>query len=147
MRLPILAAAVASTAVSGLAQLSLVIPNGSAAADASSSTAYPWDRGASVIHVQYCYDATHFTAQGITYPIVITQLKWRANATTATTTGGTYATATIDVSTSAFDQAALTTTFATNHGPDRVNAYTGAVVALPTPAIAAPTPNIWFVDV
>jgi PKD repeat protein len=146
-RLPCLLGAFAFAAIAS-AQ-TITIPNGFASTEGNSSTAYPWNRNAAVIHVQYCFDSSHFTSQSVNFPIVINRLKWRANSTTAASTGGTYATATVDMSTAAFDQAAITTTFATNHGPNRANVYTGPVAVLATPSIPTTTPltpNIYYVD-
>src|SRR5262245_23062513 len=146
-RLSCLLGAIALAAIAS-AQ-TITIPAGFTTTEGNSSTAYPWNRNAAVIHVQYCYDSSHFTSQGITFPIVINRLKWRANSTTVASTGGTYATATVDLSTAAFDQAAITTTFAANHGPDRATVYSGAVTVLPTPSIPSTTPltpNIYYVD-
>jgi len=128
---------------------SVVIPNGLATAEGNSSTAYPWSRAAAVIHVQYCYDSTHFTNQGVNTPIMINRLKWRANSSVTATAGGTYSNVLVDISTAAVDQAALTTTFASNHGPDRANVHTGSVPVLPTPSVPTTsplTPSIYYID-
>ncbi|MBL8753497.1 MAG: PKD domain-containing protein [Planctomycetes bacterium] len=138
--------AVVALASVASAQLSLVVPNGLAATEGNSSTAYPWQRTTAVIHVQYCYDSTHFTNQGITYPIIVNNLKWRANSSTTATTGGTYSNVTIDMSTSPLDQALQTTTFANNHGANLATVYAGSVVVAPTASVPAGTPNSYYVD-
>ncbi len=140
-----LTAAIAVAAAAG-AQ-SITIPAGLANVEGNSSTAYPWSRAASVIQVQYCYDSSHFTSQGITFPILINRIKWRANSSATSYTGGTYSNVVIDCSTAAVDQAAVTTTFANNHGLDRANVYTGPATVLPHPGVPAGTPNIYYVDV
>ena len=62
--------------------------------------------------------------------------------------GGTYSNCRIDLSTASVDQAALTTTFATNHGADRANVFAGAIVVAPTPAMSSTTtPGPWYVAV
>jgi hypothetical protein len=146
LRLPLLLSLGALLNVA-IAQNTVVVPNGLAATEGNSSTAYPWSRTASVIHVQYCYDSSHFLAQGVSYPIQITQLRWRANSATTAYTGGAYANCRIDMSTAAVDQAVLSTTFASNHGADRSNVYTGSVTVAPTTSVAAGTPNAWYVTV
>ena len=75
---------------------------GAQSAEGPSSTAYPWNRNASAVRVQYIYDSTIFTNQGVTTPIRITGARWRANAAAATTTwaGTTYNNATVALSTS-----------------------------------------------
>jgi hypothetical protein len=144
-----LLALAAVTAASIAPAQALVLPAGSAGVEGDSSTAYPWNRNSSVIHVQYCYDASNFTAQGVVAPILINRLRWRANSTTVASTGGSYATAVVDLSTAAVDHAALTTVFAANHGPDRLQVYAGPVTVLPTPPVPITTPltpGIFHVD-
>lgn len=141
MRLALLTAA--SFAAFASAQSTIVIPNGFAATEGNSSTSYPWQRTASVIHVQYCYDSTHFTNQGITYPILISRLRWRANGTTTTTTGGTYNNVSVLMSTSPLDQAVQTATFANNHGANLATVFNGSVALSATPSA---TPNVYYAD-
>jgi PKD repeat protein len=124
------------------AQLSLVVPAGMAAAEGASSTAYPWGRGTGQIRVQYVYDSTHFTGQGITFPILINHLKWRANGA-AVTAGYVYSNVTVQLSSAAVDQLTPSTTFAANHGFDLAIVHAGAV-AVATPS--GTTPNDWYVD-
>src|SRR5262249_30055702 len=66
-------------AASASAQFSVVIPNGYAATEGSTSNAFPWGRTGIGLRHQCIYDSSHFTNQGITYPILITGLKWRPN--------------------------------------------------------------------
>ncbi len=125
------------------AQATVVIPNGLAAVEGNSSTAYPWGRGTAQIRVQYVYDTTHFTQQGVTYPIVINRLRWRANGGAANA-GGAYNTVQVQMSTCPVDQAAVSTTFASNHGPDLATVHNGPVTVL---AGGGTTPNNWYVDI
>ncbi len=141
MRIP-LPLAVLALAATAAAQ-TIVVPNGFAATEGNSSTAYPWQRLASVIHVQYCYDSTHFTNQGIAYPILINDLKWRTNGTTTLTTGGTYSNVVCEMSTSPLDQSAQTTTFATNHGADLATVFSGTATVQPSNGA---TPGVYYVD-
>jgi PKD repeat protein len=130
------------TAITANAQ-TIVIPNGTATTEGSSSTAYPWGRGTAEIRVQYVYDSTNFTGQGITYPIVINNLRVRANGGT-TTAGYSYTAATVLMSTCPLDYASASTTFASNHGPDVATVFQGSVtVATPSGG----TPNDWYVDI
>lgn len=119
----------------------IVVPNGSAATEGGATTAYAWGRGNQQIRVQYVYDSTHFTNQGITAPIVITQLRWRANGA-ATTAGYTYNNATVQLSSAAVDHLAPSATFASNHGPDLATVYAGPVTVATG---AGTTPNNWYV--
>jgi PKD repeat protein len=133
--------AAAALAAASLAQ-TIVIPNGLAAAEGASSTAYPWGRGNAQIRVQYVYDSSHFTAQGVTIPILINRLRYRANGATAVA-GYTYGAATVQMSTAAVDYTAPSATFASNHGLDLATVYSGPVT-VSTPA--GTTPNSYYVD-
>jgi PKD repeat protein len=142
-------AVAAAIFAAGASAQTITIPNGFAGVEGNSSTAYPWSRTTAVIHVQYCYDSTHFTNQGVTFPILVNRLKWRANSTATASTGGTYSNVVVDMSTSPLDQAAQTNTFASNHGPDRANVFTGSIAVAATPSIPTTTPltpNIFYVD-
>jgi PKD repeat protein len=126
-------------------QMTAVIPSAYAAAEASSSTSYPWNRNSANGHrIQYCYDSSLFSQAS---PILISRLRWRANGTTSTWTGVTHPNVKIDLSSATVDQAALSTTFASNHGNDRANVFSGNVVVAPSPAGGGTTPNIFYVDV
>lgn len=134
--------AVVALACTATAQFTAVIPNGTATVEGTSSTSYPWGRGNGPVRVQYIYDASHFTNQGLTYPIYITNLRWRANGG-GTTAGYLYNNATVQLSTAAVDYLTPSATFASNHGPDLQTVYTGPItVATPS----GTTPNDWLVD-
>jgi PKD repeat protein len=128
-------------AASATAQFSIVIPNGSAATEGASSNSFTWGRGSTGGVRQQCiYDSSHFTAQGITYPIFITGLKWRPNggaglSASSYSTGGTVALSTCPV-----DQTAVSTSFAANQGADLTTVYSGPVSWGAQAAQAGPTP-------
>jgi hypothetical protein len=126
-------------AASASAQFTVVVPNGMAAAEGSSSNAFPWGRGGTGLLIQCVYDSSHFTAQGITYPVLIQGLKWRPNTNVALTPS-TYTTASVSLSTSPLDQAAVSTTLANNRGTDYATVYTGPVSWAAQPAVVGPTP-------
>ena len=130
------------------AQLSVTIPAGLAAVEGNSSNAFPWNRFSSTqnLQQQMFYDSTHFTSQGIVGPIVITKLTWRANATTASWAGGTQTGCWIDLSTAAFDQAAVTTNMVSNHGADYARVYSGNVAVLPGTGNGTGVPGPVLVD-
>ncbi len=115
--------AVAAFAVASAAQSPLVIPSAAAAVDGNSSTSYPFDVANG--RFLYVYDSTHFTANGVNFPILITQIAWRANASNATWSGAT-PTMQLDLSTAPVDYAAISTTWDNNHGLDRATVYNGA---------------------
>jgi PKD repeat protein len=118
--LPRIAAAV--LLASALSAQTVVIPSAAAAADGNSSTSYPFDVANG--RFLYLYDSSHFTANGITFPILITQVSWRANAATATWTGAT-PNVQVDLSTSPLDYTAISTTWASNHGTDQATVWNG----------------------
>jgi len=148
-RLRLLLALVAVTATAVAPAQAVVLPAGSVGVEGETSTAYPWNRNSAVIRVQYCYDSSNFTAQGVITPILINRLRWRANSTVVPSAGGSYSTALVELSTAAVDQAAITTVFAANHGADRLQVYAGPVTVLATPAVPITTPltpGIFYVD-
>jgi PKD repeat protein len=140
MRFALVAAAFAAAAV---AQSPLVVPAVAAAADGNSSTTYPFDIAAG--RYLYIYDSSHFTAAGVTAPILITQIRYRANAATATWTGSS-ATMQMDLSTAPIDHLAVSTTWNANHGANRATVFNGAL-AIPAGTSAAGTPGPFHVTV
>ena len=140
MRIALVAAALAAAAV---AQSPLVVPAVAAAADGNSSTTYPFDIAAG--RYLYIYDSSHFTAAGVTAPILITQIRYRANAATANWTGSS-ATMQMDLSTAPIDHLAVSTTWNANHGANRATVFNGAL-AIPAGTSAAGTPGPFHVTV
>jgi len=142
-------AAVVVASTSALAQVH-VIPNGLAATAGNSSNAFPWGTSASTfpgLRHMSVYDSSNFTAASIPGPLLISRLRWRANDSTSTWTGGTFTTGTVRLSTAAVDWAAVTTNFAGNHGPDLITAYTGPVVYLPGTGLGVGVPGPYVVDI
>lgn len=126
---------------------SITVPNGLAATEGNSNNTYPWGRGtAGAIRIQNLYDSSHFTNQNVNSPILITRLKWRANGTTSSWTGGTYNTVTVQMSTATVDQASPSTTFAANHGPDLLTVHSGSVTFLPGTGAGTAVPGPTVVD-
>ena len=143
-RTPIMLSALcALTAAPALeAQVDHTIPNGTAVAEGSGSSSYPWNRTTGEIRVMYVYDSTHFTDAGITYPILINSLKGRANGSlTATWSGGTYTGMTIDMGTSVNDWMTADVTFDNNYGSDRTQVFNGNAVVKPSPIIGGAIPQ------
>lgn len=113
------------------AQLTVVIPNGTATVPGNTSNAFPWGTSAAGwggLRLMCVYDSANFTNQGVTYPIVITGLKWRPNDGSSAYSGGTFSQATVALSTAAVNYASVTTNYASNHGPDLATVYSGPVV-------------------
>lgn len=128
------------------AQIALVLPDGAyATVEGDSNFAFPWNRGAGDVRVQYFQDSTAFTGQGVTTPIRITRLRYRADAIANTWSGGVYPSVQIDMSTCPVDHTAVTSTFANNHGPDRTTVFNGPVTV--TGGAGGSIPGPWHVDV
>ncbi|MFN9276348.1 MAG: PKD domain-containing protein [Planctomycetota bacterium] len=140
MRIVLVAAALAA-AVS--AQVTLVVPQSAATVDGNSSTTWPFDVAAA--RVLYIYDSSHFTGAGVTAPILIQQLRWRANASTATWTGSS-GTLQIDMSTAPIDHLGVSTTWNSNHGANRATVFNGAFT-IPPGSSTAGVPGPFYVTV
>jgi PKD repeat protein len=132
--------AVLALAATSTAQFSVVIPNGMAAAEGSTSNAFPWGRGGAGILIQCVYDSTHFTNQGITYPILIQGLRWRPNTSVALVATSFPTACSIRCSTCPVDQSAVTTTLANQRGADQTLCFQGPVSFPAQPAVVGPTP-------
>ena len=123
----LLAVAAAALAAVVPAQNSVVIPAGMATAEGSSSNAFPWGRGGTGLRHQCIYDSSHFLTQGINFPIQITGLRWRPNTAAALTASSYTAGCTVKLSTCPLDQAAVSTSMASNQGADLTTVYSGVV--------------------
>ncbi len=132
--------ALAALSASATAQFSLVIPNGFATAEGGSSNAFPWGRGGTGLRIQCIYDTSHFTAQGVTFPIIITGLKWRPNTGVGLSASSYTAGCTVKLSTSPNDAMTPSTTFASNQGSDLTTCYSGVVSWAAQAAQTGPTP-------
>ncbi len=133
----ILAAAVFASVAS--AQLSVVIPAGTATVEGNSSNAFPWGRGGTGLLLQCVYDSSHFTSQGVNFPIIITGMRWRPNTNVALAATG-YGQASVALSTCPLDYSGLSTTLASNHGPDLTTVYSGPVAWAAQAAQVGPAP-------
>src|SRR5262249_31424661 len=111
--------AVGVFAATASAQFTLVTPNGYASTEGNSNNAYPWNRGTASTRIQFIYDSTNFTAQAVNVPVLISQLRFRAEtaATTTSWPGGTWPNVRIDMATCPVDYLGASTTFANNLGP------------------------------
>lgn len=114
-----------------LAQSSVVIPYGLASTEGNSTNLFPWGRGNNFIHIEFLYSNSHFLNAGVSAPIAITRLRWRADGAPATWSGGTYGNVRVDLSTAAVPHNAPSTNFAANHGPDVTMVHNGPVVVSP----------------
>jgi hypothetical protein len=132
--------AVGALAVTASAQLTLVIPNGCAAVEGSTSNAFPWGRGGTGLLHQAVYDSSNFTLQGVNYPILITGLKWRPNGGVALVATSYPIACSVRLSTCPVDWSAVTTTLANQRGPDETLCFQGPVSFGPQAAVPGPAP-------
>lgn len=126
-----------------LAGQTLVVPAVAIGADGNSSTTWPLD--VANIRMVYVYDSSHFTGQGITTPVLLTGLSFRANAATTSWAGGT-SNMVLGLSTAAVDYNSISTTFASNHGPDLATVFSGPLTTPPGSATAG-TPGPFYVTI
>lgn len=147
-------AATALALTTALSAQTLYIPSNATAGTTGpgGGTSYPWNRDTATpasndIRVQYLYDRSNFA--GITQPIVITQLAFRAESTTTPWTGGNYTNCELRLG-AGLAPVNATTSFAGNYvsGVDPTPVFTGSVTVLPDPApLAAPAPGILGVTI
>jgi PKD repeat protein len=124
-------ATMASLAVPALAQLNAVVPPGYATVPGNSNNAFPWSRGTASMRFQQIYDSSAFTTQGINFPVVIQELKFRPFAGAVTSwSGGTWPNVQIDMATSAVDYLTPSTSFSANLGSDLTTVYNGPVTVV-----------------
>ncbi|MBM4060584.1 MAG: PKD domain-containing protein [Planctomycetes bacterium] len=143
MQRTLLCVSLAALAAPALAQFTLVIPAAAATVDGNSSTSWPFDIATG--RFIYIYDSTHFSNNGVTFPVLISQIRVRANAATATWTGST-ATLQMDLSTAPIDYTAISTTWNNNHGADRATVYNGAW-SIPAGSSTAGVPGPFYATV
>jgi PKD repeat protein len=131
------------------AQFQLVTPAGYAAAEGGASNTFPWSRGTASTRIQFVIDSSHFTSQGANYPILISQLRYRADAATATTTwaGGTWPQVRIDMATCPVDYLAVTSTFANNLGPNVATVHNGPVTVAGGTGNGTGIPGPWYITI
>ena len=141
--------AACSLAVPVAAQFTLVTPDGYANAEGGANNAFPWNRGASSTRIQFITDSSHFTNQGVNFPVLISQLRYRADAVAATTSwaGGSWPQVRIDMATCPVDHTAVSATFASNLGPDLATVHNGPVTVLGGTGQGVGVPGIWYITI
>src|SRR6185503_17144683 len=107
--LPLLAV----TLLAGTTVAQVVLPTSAATIGGSTANVFPWGTTTATysgMRIMCLYDSSHFA--GAPSPILITDLKWRANDVTSSWSGGTYNNATVRLATAAVDYTAATTNWA-----------------------------------
>ena len=101
------------------------------------------------MRIQFVYDSTNFTNQGVTSPIIISQLRYRPypGATTVSWAGGTWPSVQIDMATSPNDFLGVSGTFANNLGVDLTTVHNGAVTVQPGSCLGAGIPCNYYIDI
>ncbi|HEX6811385.1 MAG TPA: hypothetical protein VF384_07170 [Planctomycetota bacterium] len=115
------------------------MPNVCATTEGSSSNAFPWGRGSMGLLHQAIYDSSHFTGQGVTYPIVIMGVKWRPNANIALAATSYPTPCSVRCSTCPIDWSAVSTTLANQRGADETLCFQGPVSFAAQAPQAGPT--------
>ena len=136
-------------AATAAAQLSVVVPNGTANVEGNSNNAFPFTSGTvttSGVRIQQMYDSSNFTAQGVAGPVLLTGVRLRANATTVSWGGGTFNNCTVKCSTAPIDYTAITPNWAANEGTT-VTVFQGPVAFLPGVGNGTGVPAPWVVDI
>lgn len=144
--------AIGAMAAVAPAQLTNVVPTSANGVAGGLGNLFPWGSTASLwpgLRVMCIYDSSHFTAAPIpiTGPIMITNVKWRANDTSASWTGGTYSNATLGLGTAAVDYTQASTTWTANTGQDYTTVYNGPVTVQPGTGAGGGVPGPFIVDI
>jgi PKD repeat protein len=154
MRVPLaLPFALCALASAALAQTPIVIPwlapSGLANTAGNTNNTFPWSRATASMRIQFIYDSSHFTLQGVTGPVVISRLRYRpySSTTVGTWAGGSWPNVRVDLATAATDWAAPSSTFANNLGVDALTAYQGPVAVVGGSAPIAPAVGPWYIDI
>ncbi|HEX6813045.1 MAG TPA: hypothetical protein VF384_15580 [Planctomycetota bacterium] len=92
---------------------------------------------------QTAYDSTHFTGAGVTGPITINRLRFRAEDGQRDLGGHVFTNITVEVGNCAVDHAAMSTTFATNRG---TMGFLGTTNVTVLPA-SGTIPNDYVIDI
>ncbi|HEX5053483.1 MAG TPA: hypothetical protein VFZ65_17020 [Planctomycetota bacterium] len=132
-----------ATMTGALAGQQLVVPDSQNFFDSGTTTA-GWPTAAAGGRVQWCYDTSHFTLAGVTGPITINRLHFRAADGVPNPGGQMYAGVTVRLGYAALDHAALSTTYALNQG---VMGPASAPLAITLLPVTGTTPNDYFVNI
>jgi hypothetical protein len=92
---------------------------------------------------QLAYDSSNFTNAGVTGPVLITRLRFRARDGQPDLGGNVFGTVTVEVGQCAVDHAVMSTTFASNRGPMGAPGSTSVAVG---PSLGG-VPNDYPIDI
>ncbi|MCA8948744.1 MAG: PKD domain-containing protein [Planctomycetes bacterium] len=129
---------------------SVVVPAGYDTVEGNSSNTFPYGTTTTAwagLRLLQIYDSSNFTSQSITYPIRISGIRFRQNATTGSWTGGTFSPCTIDMSTAAVDYTLPDAIFDNNHGADRAQVFNGTVTVQAGTGNGTGVPGVFYVDI
>lgn len=143
MKPQLLSIAILAIAAPATAQ-TLVVPAAAAAVDGNSSTGYPLDIANG--RLIYIYDSSHFTNNGVNFPILISQISYRANSSAAQTWAGGSMAFSMDLSTAPIDYSAVSTTWTANHGLDQTQVFNGTLT-IPAGSAAVGSPGPFYATV
>jgi hypothetical protein len=119
----------------------LNVPDGLNTYNAGTSTT-PWPTTAGLR--QYIYDTTHFTNAGVTGPITINRMRFRAADTIRNLGGHAYSNVTARLGNAAVDYLAMTAAYATNRG---VMGPTSAPMTVTTLPVSGTWTNDTVIDI
>ena len=153
MKLAAFALSVSALCAPALAQNTLVMPQGYATRDNpewGNGIPFNWfvAGGPASAHAQFLYDNEGFLAQGAPSPILITKLRFRADASQAYSwAGGTWSACLVKLATSPRDHTDPSTVFAQNLGPDVVTCVNGPITVTPGVSAGPPSVGPWCIDI
>lgn len=131
-----------------MAQQTLVTPPGYAVTTGNTGSTFPWSRGPSSMRQQNILDTFNFTAQGVTGPILITKLRFRADdGAQAFWTGGSWPNVRIDLASCPNDYVSANQTFANNLAADVRTVYQGQVTVAPGSSSGTGTLAPWYIEI
>ena len=119
----LLALAVALVGGAALPQTNLLVPAAAAAQDLNAYVSAPFKTNWRTLFI---LDSSHFTDAGISYPILLSRLRFRADATANPWTAATIGNLTVALSTATRDYTLISTTPSVNHGPDVTVVWSGS---------------------
>ena len=132
-----------SSLTSVIAAQQLLVPDSQNFVNSGTTTA-AWPTSALGGRVQWCYDTTHFTNAGVTGPITINRLRFRAADGSRSLGGQVFTGVIVQLGNAALDHAALSTTYALNQGTMGPASVPMMITMAP---VSGAVPNDYVVDI